>query len=45
MKVVVGKAYRRQTPVFSGNMTYVIFRPPWNVPLSIQRAELVAKDR
>ncbi len=47
MKVVVGGAYRRQTPVFANNMTHVIFRPYWNVPLSIQRNELtpkIAKD-
>ncbi len=47
MKVVVGKAYHHKTPVFSNQMTYVIFRPYWDVPLSIQRAELVpqiAKD-
>lgn len=43
MKVVVGKAYRHKTPVFSNQMTYVIFRPYWDVPLSIQRAELVPK--
>ena len=43
MKVVVGGAYRRQTPVFTNDMTHVIFRPYWNVPLSIQRAELVPK--
>lgn len=43
MKVVVGGAYRHQTPVFSNDMTHVIFRPYWNVPLSIQRAELVPK--
>ncbi len=43
MKVVVGKAYRHKTPVFSNQMTYVIFRPYWEVPLSIQRAELVPK--
>ena len=43
MKVVVGKAYRHQTPVFMANMTYVTFRPYWNVPLSIQRAELIPK--
>ncbi|HTR37867.1 MAG TPA: L,D-transpeptidase family protein [Bryobacteraceae bacterium] len=41
MKVIVGKAYRRQTPVFANMMTHVIFRPYWNVPLSIQRNELV----
>lgn len=43
MKVVVGKAYRHKTPVFSNEMTHVIFRPYWDVPLSIQRAELVPK--
>jgi L,D-transpeptidase YcbB len=43
MKVVVGGAYRRQTPVFANQMTHVIFRPYWNVPLSIQRNELVPK--
>jgi L,D-transpeptidase YcbB len=47
MKVVVGRAYRHRTPVFSESMTHVIFRPYWEVPLSIQRAELapkIAKD-
>lgn len=43
MKVVVGKAYHHKTPVFSNAMTHVIFRPYWDVPLSIQRAELVPK--
>jgi murein L,D-transpeptidase YcbB/YkuD len=43
MKVVVGGAYRRQTPLFTNQMTHVIFRPYWNVPLSIQRNELVPK--
>jgi murein L,D-transpeptidase YcbB/YkuD len=41
MKVVVGRAYRHRTPVFATAMTRVIFRPSWNVPLSIQRDELV----
>jgi len=41
MNVVVGRAYRRQTPVFAKNMTHVIFRPYWNVPRSIQRTEIV----
>ncbi len=45
MKVVVGRAYRHQTPVFANNMRYLIFRPYWNVPLSIQRSELVPKIR
>ena len=43
MKVVVGKAYGHQTPVFAANMNQVIFRPYWNVPQSIVRAELVPK--
>jgi L,D-transpeptidase YcbB len=43
MKVVVGKAYHHQTPVFAANMNQVVFRPYWNVPSSIQRAELVPK--
>ena len=43
MKVVVGKAYGHQTPVFAAEMNEVIFRPYWNVPTSITRAELVPK--
>jgi murein L,D-transpeptidase YcbB/YkuD len=43
MKVVVGKAYHHKTPVFSEEMTHVIFRPYWEVPFSIQRSELVSK--
>jgi len=45
MKVVVGKAYRSETPVFAKEMKYVIFRPYWNVPTSIQVRELVPKIR
>ena len=41
MKVVVGKAYRHRTPVFAQDMKYVIFRPYWDVPASIQRGELL----
>ena len=43
MKVVVGKARDHQTPVFAADMKNVTFRPYWNVPLSIQRAELMPK--
>ena len=39
MNVVVGKAYNHDTPVFEDSMEYVIFRPYWNVPYSIARAE------
>jgi len=41
MRVVVGKAMRTQTPVFSRDMTYVVLRPYWNVPPSILRSEIV----
>jgi murein L,D-transpeptidase YcbB/YkuD len=41
MNVVVGQAYGHSTPVFSENMQYLIFRPYWDVPASITRAEIV----
>ena len=41
MKVVVGRAYGHQTPVFASQIESVIFRPYWNVPHSIVKAELV----
>ena len=41
MRVVVGKAMRTQTPVFTREMTYVVLRPYWNVPPSILRSEIV----
>ncbi len=48
MDVVVGKSYGHQTPVFSDEIRYVVIRPYWNVPPSIQEAEIVPhlrKDR
>jgi len=41
MRVVVGKAMRTQTPVFTREMIYVVLRPYWNVPPSILRGEIV----
>jgi murein L,D-transpeptidase YcbB/YkuD len=41
MRVVVGKALDHQTPVFEDQMRYIIFRPYWNVPDSIVKAELI----
>jgi murein L,D-transpeptidase YcbB/YkuD len=41
MKIVVGQAPEHKTPLLSSELESVIFRPYWNVPLSIQRAELV----
>lgn len=43
MKVVVGKAYHWRTPVFAQEMKYVVFRPYWDIPLSIQRTELISE--
>jgi murein L,D-transpeptidase YcbB/YkuD len=39
MDVIVGRAVRTQTPVFGGQMRYVVFRPYWNVPPGITRNE------
>ena len=41
MKVVVGRSEKHQTPVFATELTSVIFRPYWDVPLDIQRKELL----
>jgi L,D-transpeptidase YcbB len=41
MKVIVGKAFDHQTPVFADQMEYIIFRPYWNVPASIVKDEIV----
>jgi murein L,D-transpeptidase YcbB/YkuD len=48
MRVVVGKAMRTQTPVFTREMSYVVLRPYWNVPPSILRGEIapaIQRDR
>ncbi len=41
MKVVVGKAYDHKTPIFMSDLKSVIFRPYWEVPISIVREEIV----
>ena len=42
MKIIAGEARRsHETPVFFGTMNEVVFRPYWDVPLSIARKELV----
>lgn len=44
MKVIVGQEYQgRRTPVFADSMEYVVFRPYWLVPPSIQARELAPK--
>ncbi|MEO8122976.1 MAG: L,D-transpeptidase family protein [Burkholderiales bacterium] len=47
MDVIVGRALKTQTPVFSDEMRYLVFRPYWNVPRSIVRNETlpaIARD-
>lgn len=44
MRVVVGSAYGgHKTPVFAAGMTYLIFRPYWDVPADIARSEMAPK--
>ena len=46
MRVIVGDP-AHQTPLFSDNMTYVVFSPYWNIPANILREETlprVARD-
>jgi murein L,D-transpeptidase YcbB/YkuD len=46
MKVIVGQAYpRTETPVFTGEMRYVIFRPYWDIPRSILMREMLPEIR
>lgn len=42
MRVIVGKT-RRQTPIMSGNMTYLEFNPYWNIPRKIARRDILPK--
>jgi murein L,D-transpeptidase YcbB/YkuD len=41
MKVIVGKALDKRTPVLLEQMRYVEFRPVWNVPRSILMEEIM----
>ena len=42
MDVIVGKSYR-QTPVFSGRMTYLVFSPAWHLPPTISRKDILPR--
>jgi len=46
MEVIVGKSFdTTQTPVFAADMSYLIFRPYWEVPYSIALKEIVPTAR
>lgn len=46
MDVIVGERYLdKHTPVFSGDLRYLVFRPYWDVPYSIATRELLPKIR
>jgi murein L,D-transpeptidase YcbB/YkuD len=45
MKVIVGEAWERQTPVFASKIRSVIFWPFWDVPPSIATQELLPRLR
>ncbi|MBI2377162.1 MAG: L,D-transpeptidase family protein [Deltaproteobacteria bacterium] len=45
MSVVVGRAMATETPVFSGEVTSLVFAPFWHVPRSITKNELLPKLR
>lgn len=45
MRVVVGKDYDNPTPVFADSMSYLVFRPYWNVPSRILKEEIIPAAR
>lgn len=44
MRVIVGRPFR-QTPAFSGTLTYVVFNPAWNIPQPIAVNEILPAIR
>ncbi len=43
-RVVIGTRYNK-TPVFTADMTYLVFNPYWNVPPSIATEEILPKTK
>jgi L,D-transpeptidase YcbB len=41
MRAIVGDALGHQTPMFANLMDTIVFRPYWNVPLSVQKSDLL----
>jgi len=42
-RVIVGDQYESATPVFADSMTYLVFRPEWNVPSRILVQEILPR--
>jgi murein L,D-transpeptidase YcbB/YkuD len=40
MNIVVGKAFKSETPLFAANMEYLVFSPAWDVPSDIAENEI-----
>ncbi len=45
MRVIVGDEYSHATPVFADSMTYVVFRPQWDVPHRVLVDEVIPNVR
>jgi L,D-transpeptidase YcbB len=43
MRVVVGGAFDKQTPILASELRSIVLRPPWGVPASIQKEELLPR--
>jgi murein L,D-transpeptidase YcbB/YkuD len=43
MRVIVGEAYKANTPIFNDSMQYIAFSPTWTVPNSIATEEFLPK--
>ena len=45
MRVIVGDEYGSATPVFADSMTYIVFRPQWDMPRQILVDEVIPRVR
>jgi murein L,D-transpeptidase YcbB/YkuD len=45
MRVIVGEEYGNATPVFADSMTYLVFRPHWEIPSRILVDEVIPRVR
>ncbi|MHA7128898.1 L,D-transpeptidase family protein [Algoriphagus namhaensis] len=43
-RVIVGKRYH-ESPIFTAEMSYIVFSPYWNIPYSITRKEILPKAK